>query len=99
MTTHCKWCRQEIQLSDGVWRHAHSRVVSCNPHAAEPDEEKDDGEIGRMRADDRAVIYGVDPKETVRQGLIKVRDEELDSDSPRWDHVTLLSHAIWWLAE
>lgn len=42
-------------------------------------------------------LMGVETKESVRQGLIELRDALLKSPEPRWEYITLMSHAIWWL--
>lgn len=42
---------------------------------------------------------GIDSKANVRAALIAWRDAAMTNPSPHWDGITLLSHAIWWLAD
>lgn len=46
--------------------------------------------------DAEANAHGIDNRETVRIGLIELRDAMLTI--PRFDEALLLSHAIWWLS-
>jgi len=46
-----------------------------------------------------ATGYEVDDKPIVRKGLIEWRTDLMKEPNPDWDHVVLLSHAIWWLAD
>src|SRR6266496_5360471 len=50
-----------------------------------------------MATDQEANRHGVEAKETVRRGLIEVRDSMLSIQ--RWNETVLLSHAVWWLAD